>query len=144
MYVTQDDKNSSKYQVYIAQGGLSMPERSYYLDTDAGSKNIREKFVTFAGNMFGIMGYDKSKAKQAATRLMEMETAIAKTSRKMEDTRDPLANYNKITSSKLATLTPNIDWKIFLNNVGLTKVDSVVVGQPEFLTALNGYMKNIR
>jgi putative endopeptidase len=141
MYVTQDDKNSSKYQVYIAQGGLSMPERSYYLDTDAGSKNIREKFVTFSGNMFGIMGYDKSKAKQAAARLMEMETAIAKTSRKMEDTRDPLTNYNKITSAKLAALTPNIDWKIFLNNIGLTKVDSVVVGQPEFLTALNGYMK---
>ena len=141
MYVTQDDKNSSKYQVYITQGGLSMPERSYYLDTDAGSKNIREKFVTFAGNMFGIMGYDKAKAKQAAARLMEMETAIAKTSRKMEDTRDPLTNYNKITSAKLAALAPNIDWKIFLNNVGLTKVDSVVVGQPEFLTALNGYMK---
>ncbi len=141
MYVTQDDKNSSKYQVYITQGGLSMPERSYYLDTDAGSKNIREKFVTFAGNMFGIMGYNKSKAKQAAARLMEMETAIAKTSRKMEDTRDPLTNYNKITSAKLAAMAPNIDWKIFLNNVGLTKVDSVVVGQPEFLTALNGYMK---
>jgi Predicted metalloendopeptidase len=141
MYITQDDKNSSKYQVYIAQGGLSMPERSYYLDTDAGSKNIREKFVTFAGSMFGIMGYDKAKAKQAAARLLEMETAVAKTSRKMEDTRDPLANYNKITSAKLAALTPNIDWKIFLNNIGLTKVDSVVVGQPEFLTALNGYMK---
>ena len=91
--------------------------------------------------MFGIMGYDKAKAKQAAARLLEMETAVAKTSRKMEDTRDPLANYNKITSAKLAALTPNIDWKIFLNNIGLTKVDSVVVGQPEFLTALNGYME---
>ncbi len=141
MYVTQDDKNSSKYQVYITQGGLSMPERSYYLDTDDGSKNIRAKFVSFAGNMFGIMGYDKSKAKQAAARLMEMETAIAKTSRKMEDTRDPLTNYNKITSAKLASMAPNIDWTIFLNSVGLSKVDSVVVGQPEFLTALNGYMK---
>jgi putative endopeptidase len=141
MYVTQDDRNSSKYQVYITQGGLSMPERSYYLDTDAGSKKIREKFVTFAGNMFGIMGYDSSKAKLAAGKLMEMETALAKTSRKMEDTRDPLANYNKITSGKLAAMTPNIDWKIFLGSAGLTKVDSVVVGQPEFLSALNGYMK---
>lgn len=141
LYVTQDDKNSSKYQVYITQGGLSLPERSYYLDTDANSKIIREKFATFAGNMFGIMGYDSSKAKLAAGKLMEMETALAKTSRKMEDTRDPLANYNKITSGKLAAMTPNIDWKIFLGSAGLAKVDTVVVGQPEFFTALNGYMK---
>ncbi|WP_321436172.1 M13 family metallopeptidase [uncultured Bacteroides sp.] len=141
MYVTQDDKNSSKYQVYITQGGLSMPDRSYYVDTDASSKAIREKFVTYVGNMFGIMGYDNSKAKQAAAKLMEMETALAKTSRKREDTRDPLANYNKMTFAKLTALTPNLDWKVFINGTGLTKVDSVVVGQPEFLTALNGYLK---
>jgi len=141
MYVTQDDKNSSKYQVYITQGGLSMPDRSYYVDTDASSKAIREKFVTYVGNMFGIMGYDNSKAKQAAAKLMEMETALAKTSRKREDTRDPLANYNKMTFAKLTALTPNLDWKVFMNGTGLTKVDSVVVGQPEFLTALNGYLK---
>ena len=141
MYVTQDDKNSSKYQVYITQGGLSMPDRSYYVDTDASSKTIREKFVTYVGNMFGIMGYDKAKAKLAATKLMEMETAMAKTSRKREDTRDPLANYNKITFAKLAASTPNIDWKAFISGTGLAKVDTVVVGQPEFLTALNGYLK---
>ena len=141
MYVTQDDKNSSKYQVYITQGGLSMPDRSYYVDTDASSKTIREKFVTYVDNMFGIMGYDKAKAKLAATKLMEMETAMAKTSRKREDTRDPLANYNKMTFAKLAASTPNIDWKAFISGTGLAKVDTVVVGQPEFLTALNGYLK---
>lgn len=141
MYVTQDDKNSSKYQVYITQGGLSMPDRNYYFDMDASAKSIREKFVAYAGNMFGIMGYEKAKAKQAALRLMEMETALAKTSRKREDTRDPLANYHKMASTKLATLTPNLDWKSFMKGVGLAKVDSIVVGQPEFLVALNGYLK---
>ncbi|WP_071146233.1 M13 family metallopeptidase [Bacteroides ihuae] len=141
MYVTQDDKNSSKYQVYITQGGLSMPDRNYYLDMDASTKSIREKFVTYVGNMFGIMGYEKTKAKQAADRLMEMETALAKTSRKREDTRDPLTNYHKMAFGKLETLTSNLDWKSFMNGVGLAKVDSVVVGQPEFLTALNGYLK---
>ncbi|MBP1613016.1 MAG: Neprilysin [Bacteroidetes bacterium] len=141
MYVTQDDKNSSKYQVYITQGGLSMPDRNYYFDVDGSAKSIREKFVAYAGNMFGIMGYEKNKAKQAALKLMEMETALAKTSRKREDTRDPLTNYHKMAFSKLETLTSNLDWKSFMNGVGLAKVDSVVVGQPEFLVALNGYLK---
>jgi len=141
LYIAQDDKNSGKYQVYISQGGLSLPDRSFYFDTDAAERTIREKFVIHATNMFKIMGYDASSAKLAAIKLMEMETGIAKTSRKREDTRDPIANYHKMTVGALSALTPNLDWKIFMTEAGLTKVDSVVVGQPEFLTALNGYLK---
>ena len=141
MYIAQDDKNSGKYQVFISQGGLSLPDRNFYFDTDARAKTIRDKFIVQVGNMFKIMGYEDSKAKQAAVRLMEMETSLAKTSRKREDTRDPLKNYHKMTFAALSKLTPNLDWKTFMNTAGLTQVDSVVVGQPEFLTALNGYLK---
>ncbi len=140
-YIAQDDKNSTKYQVYISQGGLSLPDRSFYFDTDARAKTIREKFVVHAENMFKIMGYNELNAKPAAAKLMEMETALAKASRKREDTRDPITNYHKMTFAALTTMTPNFDWTVFTNTVGLTKVDSVVVGQPEFLTALNGYLK---
>jgi len=141
VYIAQDDKNSGKYQVYISQGGLSLPDRSFYFDTDARAKTIREKFVIQVGNMFKIMGYQESKAKQAASTLMAMETSLAKTSRKREDTRDPLTNYHKMTFGALNALAPNLDWNTFMNTAGLTKVDSVVVGQPEFLTAMNGYLK---
>jgi len=141
LYIAQDDKNSSKYQVYIAQGGLSLPDRNFYFDTDAKAKTIREKFVVHVANMFNILGYDTPKAKLAAAKLMEMETALAKTSRKREDTRDPITNYHKMTFGALAALTPNLDWKVYMNTAGLTKVDSVVVAQPEFLAALNGYLK---
>ena len=140
-YIAQDDKNSTKYQVYISQGGLSLPDRSFYFDTDARAKTIREKFVVHTGKMFNIMGYNDSRAKQAAVKLMEMETDLAKASRKREDTRDPITNYHKMTFTALTALTPNLDWYVFTNTVGLTKVDSVVVGQPEFLIAMNGYLK---
>jgi putative endopeptidase len=140
-YVGQDDKNSSKYQVFVCQGGLSLPDRDYYFDKDARAKMIRDKFVVHVGHMFEILGYEKSKAKTAAAKLMEMETALAKTSRKQEDTRDPFANYHKMTFEALTQSTPNIDWKTFMEGVGLAKVDTVIVGQPEFLTALNGYLK---
>jgi len=139
-YIAQDDRNSTKYQVHIGQGGLSLPDRSFYFDTDARAKMVREKFVGHVDKMFQIMGYDAAKAKQAAAKLMEMETALAKAARKREDTRDPIANYHKMTFAALTALTPNLDWTTFMNAAGLTKVDSVVVGQPEFLTALNGYL----
>ena len=140
-YITQDDKNSSKYQVYINQGGLSLPDRNYYFDTDAKAQTIREKFVKYVQNMYKLMGFDESKAKLAAGKLMEMETSMAKVCRKREDTRDPITNYHKMTFKELSSLTPNADWSIFLKETGLSKVDTIIVGQPEFLTALNSYLK---
>jgi putative endopeptidase len=140
--VGQDDKISSKHAIFIAQGGLSLPDRNYYFDADAQAATIRQKFVEHVNNMFKIMGYDDARARLAADNLMKLETAIAKTSRKREDTRDPLKNYNKISFQQLTKSTHNINWNVFTSGVGLHDVDTVVVGQPEFLTAMNGYLKS--
>jgi putative endopeptidase len=140
--VGQDDKISSKNAVFIAQGGLSLPDRNYYFDTDAQAASIRLKFVKHINNMFKIIGFESSKAKQAADNFMKLETSIAKTSRKREDTRDPLKNYNKISFKQLTESTPNVDWIIFMRAVGLPIVDTVVVGQPEFLNAMNEYLRS--
>jgi len=141
-YVGQDDKISSKHAIFVAQGGLSLPDRNYYFDTDAQAVSIRQKFVVHLHNMFKIIGYNDTKAKQAADNLMTLETAIAKTSRKREDTRDPIKNYNKISFKQLTESTPNFDWTIFMKGVGLHVIDTVVVGQPEFLTAVNEYLQS--
>ena len=139
-YVYQDDKLSDKNAVRIDQGGLSMPDRRYFFDTDANASAVRLEFVRHVKNTFQEIGYDKAKAASAAKNLMELETAIAKTSRKSEDTRDPLKNYTKLTFQQLCELAPNFDFAEFMTEAGLPKVDSVIMGQPEFLTALNGYL----
>jgi putative endopeptidase len=141
-YAGQDDKISSKIAIMIYQGGLSLPDRSFYFDNDARAVSVRQKFVNHLENIFVIMGYNSEKAKTAAQGLMKLETAIAKTSRKREDTRDPWMNYNKLTFKQLTESTPNIDWKIFMSGVGLNNVDSVIIGQPDFLKSLNGYLKS--
>ncbi len=139
--VGQDDKISNKIAVFISQGGLSLPDRSFYFDTDARAVGIRQKFTEHLGRMFAIIGYDDATAKRSAANMMKLETAIAKASRKREDTRDPLKNYNKISFKQLSASTPNLDWAAFTSGTGLQNVDTVVVGQPEFLSALNGYLK---
>jgi putative endopeptidase len=140
-YVSQDDKISSKHAVFVWQGGLSLPDRSYYFDTDSGAAAIRQEFVGHLDRMFMIMGYDETKARISADNLMRLETAIAKISRKKEDTRDPLKNYSKFSFKQLTEATPNFDWMLFAKGIGLPQVDTVIVGQPEYLTALNGYLK---
>jgi putative endopeptidase len=138
--VGQDDKISSKNAIFIWQGGLSLPDRRFYFDEDSAAIKIRQKFVQHLANMFKIMGYDDAKARVASESEMKLETALAKAARKSEDTRDPIKNYNKISFKQLTTSTPNFDWRTFTVGVGLKKVDSVIVGQPEFLTAFNGYL----
>jgi putative endopeptidase len=140
--VGQDDRISSKNAIFIWQGGLSLPDRRYYFDTDAGAVKIRQKFVEHATNVFRLIGYENAKAKQSAESMMKLETALAKAARKREDTRDPIKNYNKFSFKQLETSTPNLDWTIFMDGAGLKNVDTVIVGQPEFLTALNNQLRS--
>ncbi|MBU6340950.1 MAG: M13 family metallopeptidase [Bacteroidetes bacterium] len=143
LYVAPDDKISSKNAVLIQQGGLSMPDRSFYFDTDARTAGIRTKFVQHLQNMFAIMGYDAAKAQKAAKQVMALETALAKSSRKREDTRDPIANYHKMAFAQLQSLVPNINWANFTQTMGFTtNIDTVIVGQPEYLAALNTQLKS--
>jgi putative endopeptidase len=139
--VGQDDRISSKNAVFIWQGGLSLPDRRYYFDTDAGAVKIRQKFVEHVTNVFKIVGDDNAKAKQSAERMMKLETALAKAARKREDTRDPIKNYNKYSFKQLTTSTPDLDWTVFMDGAGLKNVDTVIVGQPEYLGSLNGQLK---
>ena len=138
--VGQDDKISSKNAVAIAQGGLSLPDREYYFATDKQAIEVRGAFLSYATKLFHIMGYDNTRAKTAANDVMKLETDLAKASRKREDTRDPLLNYNKSDLNSLIAANPHLEWPLFLQNVGLPRVDSVIVGQPEFLKALDGFI----
>ncbi|WP_211338070.1 M13 family metallopeptidase [Mangrovibacterium diazotrophicum] len=142
IYVGQDDKISSKNAVNIYQGGLSLPDRDYYFATDDRAKTVRSEFVNYIDSMFTIMGYDATKASAAAESVMKLETDLAKASRKREDTRDPLKNYTKLSFKQLNDLAPNLDWTLFSSEMGFSQIDTVIVGQPEFLTALNGYLKS--
>ncbi len=139
--VWQDSKISSKNAVSIWQGGLSLPDRSYYFDTDERTKQIRTKYNAHLENMFKLMNYKPEAAKAAAESQIKIETSLAKASRKKEDTRDPLKNYTKLSVRELQTLTPDYNWQLFFQGSGLQNVDTVIVGQPEFLKALNTDLK---
>ena len=138
--VGQDDQLSSQYAVFLDQGGLSLPGRSFYFDTDRRTTLIRGKFIEHLRNMFRILGYGDKRARGAAARLVALETALARASRQSEDTRDALKNYNKLSLQQLRELAPHFDWNAFFATAGLRGVTTVIVGQPEFLSALDGHL----
>ena len=133
----QDAKQSDVMAYYISQGGLGLPNRDYYFNTDPITTKVREAYPAFITRILTLSGVDSTAAAEKAKNIIALETRLAKVSRKLEDLRDPYANYHKMAISDLKKLSPGIDWPSVLTTIGVKHVDSVIVGQPEFLKGLD-------
>lgn len=131
-FVAQDERNSSVYAFHLYQGGLGLPNRDYYVNTDARTTKIRQEYVKHVGAMLKLLGEDSATAVRQSDDIMQIETRLAKASRKLEDLRDPYRNYNKMSIPALERLTPSLKWSEMLPAMAVAAVDSVIVGQPEF------------
>ena len=131
-YIVQDEKNSDRYAVHLGQGGLGLPDRDYYVDTDERAAMLRREYVAHVGRMLNLLGDPSVTATAHAKTIMAMETELARASRKLEDLRDPIKNYNAMSLDSIGKLTPSIRWREHLADGKVTGVDTVVVGQPEF------------
>ena len=140
-FIGQDQKNSDVWAFYLWQGGLGLPNREYYFRKDARTENIRNEYHKHLAQMFILLGENKEKANLDEKAVYDIEYFLADSSRKLEDLRDPYANYNKMTVEELQKNNPNIDWKLLLNDMGIKKLNDVIVGQPEFYHQLNAAVK---
>jgi putative endopeptidase len=134
--VLQDEKKSDEMSVHLQQDGLGLPDRDYYFNPEAGVAKVRTEYVAHLGRMLRLLGRSAD-AEAAAAGVMAFETALAKSSRKLEDLRDPQKNYNRMAPAQVtARHTPSIAWADRLAAWHLP-ASYVVVGQPEFFTALD-------
>lgn len=131
-FVGQDEKNSASYSFHLYQGGLGLPNRDYYVNTDARTANIRREYVSHIAAMFMLLGESRDTASRHSDAVMALETRLAKASRKLEDLRDPYRNYNRLSLRELDLLAPSLRWERLLPAMAVRNIDSVVVGQPEF------------
>lgn len=135
LYVAADEKNSSMNAVQIAQSGLSMGERDYYLADDEATKKIREAFKAHVQKMFRLAGFDEAVAQNAVQTVMGVETRLAQAFRSRVELRDPQANYHKMSMEDIRKEYASFDWDAYLGGLGLTDVKEIIVGQPASLLA---------
>jgi putative endopeptidase len=137
-YVGQDEKNSTEMAFNFHQGGLGLPERDYYFNTDEAATTVRKAYEQYLLETLEELGADSVTAMKKCQAVLALETRMARASRKRADLRDPYKNYNKMDMAALKRLTPEFDWAVYFQQVGApSALDSVIVGQPEFFTALN-------
>lgn len=139
-FVAQDAKNSDLNALQLWQTGIGLPEREYYFKNDSSTLNIRRAYVKNIIQTLVMIGEDSLKAAKAANDILSLETTLAKAHRKIEDLRDPYANYNKMKFANLTKICPAVNWDNYLIENGIGKSDSVIVGQPAYYQALNNLL----
>lgn len=143
LMVDQDMKNSEKYILYLGQSGLGMPDRDYYLKSDAESVRVRTAYQKHLEAMFSLMGEENRGARESQKIVMNIETAIAKASMTKEELRDVDKTYHKMRLSALASLAPNINWKSYFKLVGAGTPREIIVMQSKFMTAMSRMLTSV-
>src|SRR5216684_1774432 len=129
-------------QTESTAGGLGLPDRDYYVKTDAKSTETREKYQLHVQKMFEMLGDSPDTARANAGTVMEIETALAKASLTRVDKRDPYKLFHKLTRKQLETLTPSFRWERYLAAGGLSRISEVNVTEPEFFKQLEAELKS--
>ena len=135
--VEQDEKDSSKQIEGLHQGGLTLPDRDYYLEDNPRMQQIRAKYSDYIVAVLRLTGETDDQAKADAAHVIDIETALAKGATPRVELRDPDKRYHIMTFAELDQLDPGFEWSAYFTGVNAPKVDTLNVGQPDFFRAEN-------
>jgi putative endopeptidase len=130
--VGQDDKHPNVNIVNFDQGGTTLPDRDYYLKTDARTLKIQDAYKTYIISLFTLTGASADDAQKNAATILSMETILAKAQLSRVAMRDPNVTYNKFSVTGFDKITPHLDWTQLLPELKAFKQDTVLVGEPAF------------
>ena len=134
-----DEKNVTMNIINLGQGGLTLGQRDYYVNSDSATVAIRNAFKKHIVRMFKLYGFNDAQAEAKANDIFRSETALALISKSNTELRDPQANYNKMTLKEFEAKYPNINFEALANAEGIKSqyIQDMVVGQPKFFEGLN-------
>jgi putative endopeptidase len=127
-FIDQDDKDPESYIAVMRQGGLGMPDRDYYLKSDADMAKTRTAYQAYVAQLLTLAG--EPRAEQRAAAILAFETELAKVQWTRVDSRDSTKTYNKWARADFAKSAPGFDWDSFLKAAGLDGQAHFLVGQP--------------
>ncbi|OZV70717.1 M13 family metallopeptidase [Winogradskyella aurantia] len=137
-----DLNDSSMNIAWVFPGGLGL-QRDYYLDQDAKTKEIRQKYTDHIARMLQYIDYSENEANAAALKILALETALAEPRLDKVASRD-VRNYNNPTSIEdLQAMVPTMNWKRFMEDMGIDKkIDTLMVMQPKYMKAMDAFLKS--
>ncbi len=140
-YVDTDSKDSDRYLFNLVQGGLGLPDESYYRDEKFA--DIREKYIAYLTRLFGLAAHPDPAA--AAATVLAIDTRMAAGHWERAETRDVQKTYNLMTKADLVELCPAFDWDAYITNLGGNDetLAEVCVRQPSYLAHLSSVLEEV-
>ena len=128
LWVEQDLNDPSRVSPYLLQGGLGMPDRSYFVDPSPKMAKLRERYQQHLATLLKLAGVAEPEAK--AARILELETKIAQVHATRADSSDAKKGNNPWKRADFATKAPGMDWQAYFHAASLDGVDNFVVWHP--------------
>lgn len=141
--VGQDRKHPQVMAAQLSQGGTSMPDRDYYLKSDARTKKIQSAFDAYVTTLFKLAGETEDVAKQKAATVFKLEKALANAQMSRVEMRDPYKTYNKFSLADFNKTTPTFNWAATLPKLKANGVDSILVNSPKFFASADSMLRAV-
>ncbi|MEU4997915.1 M13-type metalloendopeptidase [Streptomyces sp. NPDC021622] len=140
-YIDTDDRDSDRYLFNILQGGIGLPDESYYRDDKFA--DIREKYVAHLTELL-TLGRHASPA-EAAQSVLALETRLAAGHWERAETRDVQKTYNLLALHELVTLAPHFDWRAYAEGLGGSDatIAETCVRQPSYFRHLSAVLDEV-
>ncbi|MGL5825873.1 MAG: M13 family metallopeptidase [Nocardioides sp.] len=140
-YVDSDDRDSDRYLVNVTQGGLGLPDESYYRDEKFAE--IRNKYLQYLATILELARFPDPGG--AAAGVLAVESRLAEGHWARSETRDVFKTYNLVTARELREACPSFDWDRYVERLGGTQetIAEVVVRQPSYLSHLNTVLAEV-
>lgn len=135
--VEPDLKDASVNAMYMMQSGLGLGDRDYYLLDTEEEQKIREAYKTYIYTLATLAGYSEADAQRLVNNTMAIEKQLAQASMSREELRNPAASYNPTAIVEIEKKYPNLNITNYFKSQGIDKIDTLIVGQPNFLAAVN-------
>lgn len=137
--VDPDYKNPTVNQLNLRQGGLSLPDRSFYLNED--SAEVKAAYQEHLAAILAASGVEQSQAEARAAAVLAFETSLAEISWPRAELRDADKTYNPTDAEGLGSLTPNLSWSAFFEKIGYPDLEGYNVNTPSFFEGLAPLLK---
>ena len=138
MWATEvDHDDSSRYLLWLAQGGLGLPDRDAYFDETTNATALREAYVQHVAAQLVNVGSSEQQAGAAAEAVLALETRLAELHLRKEERRDPDRTFNRHDLVALAELAPQLDLPGYLVELGAAAATTVNVENPVYFAALH-------
>jgi putative endopeptidase len=141
-YSNSDLHNADQVIAYIDQGGLSLPDRDYYIKDDARMTEMRKHLVEYVTQVFILAGQSPTQAADSAQTVLRIETALAKDSMDRTLRRDPKTRDHKMTKDAAVALAPNFYLERFFASADAPSFSELNVSNPEFFKQVNGVLES--